>query len=299
MNSPDTGTRRVCLIGWPVAHSVSPAMQNAAFAAVGLDWEYSLLPVKPGQARVEIAVANLRLGRFAGANVTVPHKQAVMPYLQKLSEAARAIGAVNTICVTKGGDLEGHNTDAAGFLADLDENDVNPEGMDALVIGAGGSARAVAYALAERGARRIAILGRTQERAALLAEGFAPRFPDVTFDVSPLADGLEKETERAGLVINCTPVGMAYAEATLPVPLDALPFREGSIFYDLVYNPQKTPLMVCSAKRNAGTLSGLGMLVHQGAKAFEIWTGKKAPLDVMHRAALEYLRGGKCRRSQD
>ncbi len=299
MNSSDTSTRKVCLMGWPVTHSVSPAMQNAAFAALGLDWEYSLLPVKPGDTRVEVAVASLKLGRFVGANVTVPHKQAVMPHLHRLGEAASAIGAVNTICVTQNGSLEGHNTDGAGFLADLDENGVNPEGVDALIIGAGGSARAVAYALAERGARSVTILGRTKTRAESIAKDFTPRFTDVTFNVSPLTEGLEREIERAKLVVNCTPVGMAHAEATLPVPLEALPFREDHIFYDLVYNPQRTPLMTCSSKRNARTLGGLGMLVHQGAKAFEIWTGKKAPLDVMHKAALEYLRGGKCRRSQD
>ncbi|MCS7179678.1 MAG: shikimate dehydrogenase, partial [Anaerolineae bacterium] len=177
---------RVGLIGWPVEHSFSPKMHNAAFATLGMDWEYVLLPVPPG--KVGIAVRGLAARGFRGANVTVPHKEAVMSYLSHVTQAARAIGAVNTIVVEEDGTLLGENTDWTGFLAALQETGFEPESRRALILGAGGAARAVAYALARSGAR-VVVLNRTLERAEALVRDLGPAIPRGLLEAGPLEPG--------------------------------------------------------------------------------------------------------------
>ncbi len=274
-------TTLVGLIGWPVSHSVSPPMHNAAFAALGLDWCYVPLPVpvEPTE-RIGEAVRGLAALGLAGANVTVPHKQAVMPHLQRLSPAAQAIGAVNTIVVEPDGTLLGDNTDAPGFVADLRSHGVDPAGQHVLVLGAGGSARAVVYGLASAGAASITIANRTVERAQALAAALQPQVSACPLRSCRLPDDLPTAAEQAQLIVNCTSLGMTPNVETMPWPAD-LPFRPGQTVYDLVYNPPQTRLLQRAAADGARPIGGLGMLIWQGAIAFAKWTGIEPPVDVM------------------
>jgi shikimate dehydrogenase len=268
------------LIGWPVGHSRSPAMHSAAFAAAGIEAVYLRLPVRPD--RVGEAVRGLRALGFRGANVTIPHKQAVLPYLDELSPAASGIGAVNTITVREDGSLYGDNTDAPGFLADLAEHGVWVEDLrlgGALVLGAGGSARAVAYALASEGVP-VYVIARRPEQAQNLVDGLRPLFPGLPLSPASLAS-----PPQARLIVNCTPAGMTPHEGASPWP-DELPFHPGQIVYDLVYNPPVTRLMQQARNQGLAAANGLGMLLHQGALAWEQWTGQPAPLQAM-RAAIQ------------
>lgn len=288
LNRQITGkTNMVGLIGWPVSHSVSPPMHNAAFAALGLEWCYVPLPVPVEPAsRIEQAVRGLRALGFRGANVTVPHKQAVMPYLDWLTPAAQAIGAVNTIRVEADGALSGDNTDARGFVADLRDHGVDPAGKRALVLGAGGSARAVVYGLAEAGSRTIMIFNRTLERAQSLVTQMQPLFPNCHLAAHVLPDDLTQMADSAELVVNSTSLGMTPHTDGLPWPVD-IPLQVGQAVYDLVYNPLQTRLLQKAAADGVQAISGIGMLIWQGAIAFERWTGIAAPVDVMRRAVME------------
>lgn len=271
------------LIGWPVGHSKSPAMHNAAFRAAGVDGYYALLTVRPD--RVGEAVAGLRALGFRGANVTVPHKQAVMPFLDVLTPEARAIGAVNTIIVEEDGTLVGTNTDAMGFWQDLQALGAPLDDLTAsatLVLGAGGSARAVAYALATHDIP-VRILARRPEQAQLLVASLSPYLPDAGLLTSHPWPELRTLAATARLIVNCTPVGMFPNIDASPWP-DNLPFRPEQIVYDLVYNPRQTRLMAQAAAAGARAWNGLGMLVRQGALAWELWTGHPAPVAAMRAA---------------
>lgn len=277
-------TTLVGLIGWPVSHSASPAMHNAAFAARDLDWCYVPLSVAREPAeRVGDAVRGLRALGLRGANVTVPHKQAVMAHLDTLEPAARAIGAVNMILVDSTGRLVGDNTDAAGFAADLRSLGVDVRGASTLVLGAGGSARAIVYALAQSGARSVTIANRTPARAQELAGAMQPLFGACSIQAAP--SGVTREVAGAHLVINCTSLGMTPHIDGSPWPV-GVPLRAGQTVYDLVYNPRETRLLREAARQGARPLGGLGMLIHQAALAFERWTGVDAPIEVMRTAAL-------------
>jgi len=271
-------TRLVGLIGWPVEHSLSPAMHNAAFAALGLNWVYVPLPVPPGA--LEAAVKGLAALGFRGANVTVPHKQAVMPYLDELTEAARAIGAVNTIIV-RDGRLTGDNTDAEGFIRALREGGFKPQGSSVMVLGAGGAARAVVYALLSSGTTEVRVLNRTYERAVTLVEDFGKLFPQVELKPLPLnSQALAEAAGDSSLLVNATSVGMWPHVEESPWP-EELPFPSHLTVFDLVYNPQKTKLLRQAEAAGARIISGLGMLLHQGARAFELWTRRKPHLHIM------------------
>ena len=275
-------TSIVGLIGWPVGHSISPQMHNAAFIDLGLDWLYLPFPVNSSPPeRIGEAVLGLRALGFRGANVTVPHKQAVMAYLDMLTPAAEAIGAVNTIVLNEDGTLFGDNTDAQGFIADLADNEMNPYGRRILVLGAGGSARAIVFGLAEAQAASIHILNRTASRAEELAERMSMLFPKCRLGASSLAAGVT--VADYDIVVNCTSVGMA------PDVDDALlgndtHFTDQQCIYDLIYNPSPTKLVQIARDYGAHAVNGQGMLVWQGALAFELWTGVQAPLDVMKTA---------------
>ncbi len=278
----------VGVMGWPVGHSVSPPMHNAAFRALRLPWCYVPLPVRP--THVAEALLGARALGFRGLNVTVPHKQAICALVNELSPAAKAIGAVNTV-VFEGERILGHNTDAQGFLRALRDAGFEPEGCAALVLGAGGAARATVYALGSVGAQ-VTILNRTASRAHELACEFGQLWPTARYTGDGLnAATLQRHAPRVQLVVNTTPLGMwPHPEAT-PWP-EEIPFPAGAFCYDLIYNPRQTRLMGLAHAAGARTADGLGMLVHQGAEAFELWTGQKAPVDVMYAACTAIL-GGK------
>jgi shikimate dehydrogenase len=280
-------TNIVGLIGWPVSHSVSPPMHNAAFAALGLDWCYVPLPVPTEPAeRVGEAVRGLRALGLRGANVTVPHKQAVMPYLDWLTPAAQAIGAVNTIRVEADGALSGDNTDAPGFVADLREHGVDPIGKNVIVLGAGGSARAIVYGLAASGVLDILIVNRTLDKAESLAMQMQGLFPNCHIAAHALSNELAEVADPTDLVVNTTSLGMTPHTDGLPWPA-SVSFSTNQAVYDLVYNPPQTRLLQKANMDGAKAIGGLGMLIWQGAIAFERWTGVAAPVAVMQRAVTE------------
>jgi len=297
--SISTKTMVVGVMGWPIEHSVSPAMHNAAFAALGLDGCYLAFAVPP--QRLPEAVRGVRALGLRGVNVTVPHKQAVIALMDELTPEAARIGAVNTILVrggsvidgattSEGPALVGHNTDASGFLAALREAGFEPRGCRALVLGAGGAARAVVYALASVGAQ-VTILNRRPERAAALAAEYASFFPAARLSAEILApEVLARVAPGADLVVNATSLGMAPAIDTTPWP-EETPFPAGGLLFDLVYNPRQTRCMNQALAAGARALDGLRMLVYQGAEAFQLWTGVRPPADVMLAACLAVLGG--------
>jgi shikimate dehydrogenase len=275
-------TQLIGLIGWPVAHSRSPTMHNAAAQALGLDWVYVPLPVRP--EAVATAVSALAALGFRGVNVTVPHKQAVLPLLDKLDAGAQAIGAVNTIVVKGNGRLHGYNTDWTGFQADLESQHIAVNGRDCLVLGAGGSARAVVYALAQAGGR-VQVLARRPQQAAKLVADLQPHLPDSLIQERPLPELPDAAGEtNSPLIVNTTPLGMVLHSDQSAWP-DELPFPAGSFIYDLVYNPPQTRLMTQAQSSHCRASNGLGMLLHQGAQAFTLWTGHRPDLAVMAQAA--------------
>jgi shikimate dehydrogenase len=287
-------TQLVGLLGWPVEHSLSPAMHNAAFDALGLNWRYVPLPVRPGQ--VEAAVRGLAALGFRGANVTVPHKQAVIPALDSLDRTARLLGAVNTIFIERQADgravTRGHNTDALGFASALRAGGFEPGGgQDSLVVGAGGAARAVVYGLLCAGPGRITVLNRTLERAQALVTdlGQAEAGYLARLRAMPLApDTLVELARAAGLLVNTTTLGM-WPQVDASIWPGGVPVPAHLSVYDLVYNPLETCLLRQARASGANTIDGLGMLVGQGAVAFEMWTGQ-GPVErvaALMRAACE------------
>jgi shikimate dehydrogenase len=272
--------KRVGLIGDPVAHSISPVFQQAAFDALAIAARYEAWHT-PAAALAE-RVAALRAPDALGANVTVPHKQAVLPLVDRLHPTAQRAGAVNTI-VNAGGRLVGHNTDISGFLEALRlDGGVDPRNARAVVIGAGGAARAVVIALLDAGIAHVRVVNRTLERAAALVAALA----NGRADAAPLEPRRARALlAGADLVVNCTTVGMRHGvhEHELPVPAEAIP--DGAMVVDIVANPLETPLLRAAAARGCRTLGGLPMLVRQGAAAFTLWTGMPAPVPVMMAAA--------------
>lgn len=278
------GTTRVLgLLGWPVVHSLSPAMHNAAARALGLDLVYVPLPVAPGT--VGEAVRGLAALGFMGANVTVPHKRAVIAFLDELDGTAQAIGAVNTIHVVPEGTpgLRGANTDGAGLIADLREHGVAIENRDCVILGAGGAARAAAFVLAQHGAH-VRVLARRQEQAAEVVTALEPhlaREPAIAHRWDELAALMGRV--QTPLIVNATPLGMQPKVGASPWPID-LSFPPGSFVYDMVYKPRETKLLRQARVAGCGVANGLGMLLHQGALAFELWTGLRPDVAVMKQA---------------
>lgn len=259
-------TRVAAVIGHPVRHSLSPAIHNAAFAALGLDWAYLAFEVAPGDGGA--AVAAVRTLGLGGLSVTMPHKDAAARAVDRCTDAAAALGAVNCVVPLADGTLLGENTDGAGFVdalaADLD---LTPDGRRCVVLGAGGAARAVVRALAGAGAAEVVVVNRTAERAAA-AVALAPGVSRV---------GVPAAVGEADLVVNATSVGMDGTAS--PLPAGAV--GAGQVVVDLIYHPAETPLLVDAAAAGARVANGLGMLVHQAAHAFRLWTGEAAPVAVM------------------
>ncbi len=272
-------TQLLGLFGWPVSHSFSPAMHNAAIAALGIDYVYLPLPVEP--ARLRSAVAGLTAMNFRGVNVTIPHKQAIMAYLNDISPAADAIGAVNTLIAGDNFGFSGDNTDWSGFLSDLAAKQIPVQSRDCIVLGAGGSARAIVYALLKQNAR-VWVLARRPAAAQALCNDMISWFPNANLSPAPLTDLPELST-ASPLIINTTPLGMSPNVESSVWP-DELPFPANAFIYDLVYNPGTTKLMRQAAAAGCGSANGLGMLLYQGAHALKLWTGLDPDLDIMAEA---------------
>jgi shikimate dehydrogenase len=281
-----SGTTRTCaIVGDPVEHTLSPAMHNAAFRETGLDYIYVAFTVKPGD--LAGAVAGMRALGMPGMNVTIPHKVNVIPLLDRLDPLAEKIGAVNTI-VNESGILTGYNTDASGFLRAMVENGVRPDGKTVVTLGSGGAARAVSFTLADNGATPV-ILNRPSgiERAKHLALTVAETTGIKTEALELDRENLEKVLEDADILVNATSVGMSPDTEKSPVPADLL--KPGLVVYDIVYSPVKTRLLQDAEAAGAETVSGIDMLVWQGAMAFELWTGKKPPVEVMKNEVMKRL----------
>jgi len=273
------------LVGWPVGHSLSPAMHNAAAASLGLDLVY--LPLAVHRQELADAIRGLAALGFLGVNVTVPHKEAVMPLLNSVDPAARVIGAVNTIVFSgPAGQRQaaGYNTDWSGFVDDLRAHGLTVDGADCLVLGAGGSARAVAYGLSRAGAQ-VHVFARRLAQASNVASdlnsiGLAGQVR--AYDWRHLTEVTEmpEALDSAILVVNTTPVGMAPDLEASPWPA-SLPFPTHAFVYDLIYNPARTRLMYQAAESGRPVANGAGMLVRQGAVAFELWTGQRPDVTIM------------------
>jgi shikimate dehydrogenase len=282
--------KRVGLIGQGLKHSLSAAMQQAALDHHGLDARYELWDTPPED--VEQRVASLRGDDCLGANVTVPHKQAVIPFLDELDDIATRAGAVNTI-VRREERLTGHNTDVTGFARALREAGFDVRGVRAAVLGAGGGARAVTLALIEGGASVISMADAVPARAGALTNDLR-RLTSAGTAVTWTywGDGaFQRAVRECELLVNCTPVGMRYGPADGQSPVAAELIPSGCLAFDLVYNPEETPFLAAARSRGARAASGLAMLVHQGAASFRLWTGLEAPVDVMFQAARKALAG--------
>ena len=271
MTVPPSGHTTVTgIIGLPVSHSRSPAIHNAAYRAVGLDWVYVAFPVAVGAVRD--ALVGLRALGAAGCNVTMPHKAEAARACDDLDRTAAALAVVNTV-VVRDGDLVGAATDGDGFVDAAREADVGLDGATVLLVGAGGAARAIAHALGRAGAR-VTVAARRPQAACEVAAA-APGAGVVAWaDVDEAVDG-------SGVVVNATPLGMRHE----PPPFDADRLHAGQVVIDTVYEPEETPLLAAARARGARALNGLGMLVHQAARSFTLLTGEPAPLDVMRAAA--------------
>ena len=278
----DGKTQLLGIIGWPVSHTKSPLMHHAAAKSLNMNLAYVPMPVHP--ADLEPAVHGLPALGFRGVNVTVPHKEKIIPLLDQVDPAARAIGAVNTIVIGEPmGDnveklpandrlLTGYNTDWSGFLADLNDAGVVIESRDCLILGGGGAARAVAYGLASEGGQ-VTIFTRRAAQGQQLVEdlskiGLSGRLQATSW---PALAERSRDSQRP-LIVNTTPLGMSPEEETSPWP-EGLAFQAGAIVYDLVYNPLETLLMRQAKSAGCRALNGLGMLIWQGALAFQLWTG--------------------------
>ncbi|MFN2525068.1 MAG: shikimate dehydrogenase [Actinomycetota bacterium] len=272
------------ILGWPLDFTLSPRIHNAAFRQLGLDWEYLVFPVPTED--LDTAVRGLKALGCIGANVTMPHKEIVMQFLDEVSGDARAVGAVNTIHLV-GGKLIGHNTDVDGFR-EFVASDAGLElaGTRALVLGSGGAARAIVRALDGLGAAEIAVAARRPERAeqlVLLAERGRGRRVEWA-----QATGLARE---ADIVVNATPLGAAESSFEGVDPLPEAVWRSGQAVVDLVYVPPSTPMVERARRAGADAWGGLGMLVHQAAASLRIWTGQEAPLELMSAVAVRGLAG--------
>lgn len=277
------------IFGNPLVHTLSPVMQEAAFERIG--WKAHYLAFDFGPKDFHNAMTGLSRFPLEGFNLTVPYKQAVMPYLDALMPEARAVGAVNTV-FRQGRRWVGANTDVYGFLTSLQkEGKFAPRGKKILVLGAGGAARAVVYGLASQGAGKIRIAARRKGRAALIARDFRKAFPETGFEILEGPFGkLGPAFGDSDLVVNATPAGLKKKDPTL-VPGNVIPGKGKKIlFFDLIYDPAPTSFLKKAAQKGHRTLGGLGMLLFQGARAFECWTGKKTPVREMRRALEKELK---------
>ena len=285
INPAITAKTKLCgLIGDPVEHSLSPAMHNAAFRALGLDYAY--LPLRVRREDLPAAIAGVRAFNIRGLNITIPHKVEVIGLLDEIDRPARQIGAVNVL-LNDSGRLTGYNTDAQGFLHMLTGHGIEPQAKNVVVLGAGGAARAICFALASRGAT-LTILNRTAARAQACAEDVSKTFSTQIRVLDLDRENLAYALQGAAMLVNATSVGMLPDAGVSPVDPDLLGAHLTVV--DIVYNPGQSKLLKEARKAGAKTINGLEMLTWQGALAFEKWTGRQPPLDIMRRAAATALR---------
>ncbi|WP_343203305.1 shikimate dehydrogenase [Limisphaera ngatamarikiensis] len=296
----DASTRYCAVFGFPVRHSASPAMHNAALAALGLNWRYLAFPVPPDQLRE--ALAGAAAMRFVGVNLTVPHKRLALDMMDQLDESARAWGAVNTVRFegqradgtwqpigqwTEPEEparvrMHGFNTDADALLQALAEDlQWQPRGRSVLLLGAGGAGRVAALKLAASGVARLYLVNRTLDKARAVAEEIRTRYPECQVT-------LDYPHEPVDLLLNATSLGLRPQD---PLPLDTarFPLRLAAAVYDMIYRPAETPLLQAARAAGQPAANGLSMLLYQGTRALEIWTGQPAPVAVMRRALMEHL----------
>jgi len=294
-------SKYIGLIGYPIKHSISPFFQQAALDYYQLDIRYEAWETAPAQ--LQEVVDDIRKSQNIGANVTVPYKETVLPLLDEVDELAGSIGAVNTI-VKKADRLVGFNTDAYGFIEVLDkEGHFDPEGRKVFILGAGGVARAVCFALVQRKVGSLAITDGIFERASALAENLMNYTKRISASPRELKTEINhlrwKKLSSAStlnncdLIVHCTTIGMKDSpqEGQSPLSLEVIP--KNALVYDVVYNPWPTPLLKLAQRAGANTLGGLPMLVYQGAASFKLWIGREAPVDIMFNKAREALTGGK------
>ena len=281
--------KTLAIFGYPLGHTLSPVMHNAAARALNLPYRFMAYEVHP--SRYAEAVRGARAMGFAGFCVTIPHKAATFRLVDEASEDARLMGAVNVVTLESGGGLKGHNTDGAGWLRSLEEEGVSPRGKRCLLLGAGGAARAVAVKLAQSEAAHVEIRNRAAEKAAALAREVESHFPRVRIRGGGL-DALESAARGRDIIVNATSLGMAgdaAREAALPLPEEWIP--AGSVCADAVYSPLETPFLRAARRRGARAVSGLGWLLHQGAEGWRLWTGTRMPVERAREKVLEALAG--------
>jgi len=278
-------TRLVGLIGWPVEHSLSPTMHNAAFEALGLNWRYLPLPVAPG-TEGESLRALATLG-FVGANVTVPYKSTLVTSLDSVTPDVKSIGAVNTVVVRRQDEgtytIEGHNTDHAGFIEALRQGGFDPAGESAVVVGAGGAARAAVFGLLAAGLSKAIVLSRNVGRAESLVQDLSGAKSGKLEALELASDLLVESVRGASLLVNATPVGM-WPQVQGSIWPEGTSLPADLFVCDLVYVPRETCLLRQAREAGAYGLSGLAMLIEQGARSAALWTGKEAPRGVMRRS---------------
>ncbi len=274
----DGQTKVVGVFGWPVKHSLSPPMQQAAFDALGLNWVYIPFAVKPED--LETAIRSLPALGIVGVNCTIPHKEPLLGIIDEIEPEAKAIGAVNTVTVLENGRLHGMNTDADGFLESLRvDGGFEPRDKVVSLLGTGGAGRAMAFALARAGVVELNLINRTVEKAERLAEDL--RAFGVQCEINVIGRGSDEEAKILGaseLLVNSTSLGLKEGD---PLPADPALLPEGAAVYDAVYTALETPLLLAAAARGLRTIPGLGMLARQGARSFERWTGQAPDVDLM------------------
>ena len=274
-------TKKLGVIGYPLSHTLSPVFQQAALDYHAIPVTYSAWPTPPESLRE--TVNRLRGAEYMGFNITIPHKEQLLDLVDDVNDMARNVGAVNTV-LNRNGVLTGHNTDTYGFVRSLKEKaDFDPRGKSVLLLGAGGAARAAAYALAGEGVERLTIANRTVARAESLAEDVGGLLPKVN------AVPLENVSGDTELIVNSTSIGMASGDGAGRTPLGAASIPRDALAYDMVYTPAETPFLRSAQEAGARVLGGLWMLIYQGAAAFELWTGKRAPVGLMYQAAQQAL----------
>jgi shikimate dehydrogenase len=274
----DGSTKLVGVFGWPIAHTASPAMHNAAFGALRMNWAYLAFPVDP--KNLGPALAGARDLGLVGVNLTVPHKILALEFVNEVDPHARKLGAVNTVCI-ENGILRGYNTDGYGFARAIKEEfNLSLKGKRVLVLGAGGAGRAIAIQCAVDGAARVFVANRTLSKIEPIAREFASA--KTAFKALPLDSGeLGRVIDDVDLLVNATSVGLAEGDS---LGLEASLFSPKLFVYDIVYRPAETALLKIASENGAKVANGLGMLLHQGVKSFELWTKRKAPVAVMRRA---------------
>lgn len=285
MRKVDSKTKYIGLLGYPLGHSVSPDMQNAAFESKNINNLY--IPVEVKKEDLEHVVKAMPKMNFAGFNVTIPYKIEVMNYLDEIDDLARSIGAVNTVAI-RDGKLKGYNTDGIGFLRSLEgELSLSVDGKNIFILGSGGAARAISMTLAMNKANRLYICNRTFERAEGLVKDINNKYGNVAIAMPMVEQRMKEAMNDAEIFINTTSLGTYPNIDEMPIDKEIL--MGHLAVCDLIYNPKKTKLLQEAEKLGCKTMSGLGMLIYQGAEAFEIWTGIEAPVETMFEAATAAL----------